>query len=164
MKKATELDPLSSTAWSTLGRYLLANRQFVPAQESLRRAVQIQPQSVYALSDLGTLQLVEGHAAEALDTFRKVSLEEIRLPCIAIAQYTVGRAKESQQALDEAIAKNAQDAAYQIAEACAWRREKEKAFNWLERAYSQRDGGLSGRLKLMCSCPPCTAILVSPPC
>jgi hypothetical protein len=50
--------------------------------------------------------------------------------------------KASQQALDEAIAKDARDAAYQIAQVFAWRGERTKAFEWLERAYSQRDAGL----------------------
>jgi hypothetical protein len=74
---------------------------------------------------------------------RRTSNTEAYNEYSAIAQYTLGRAKESQQALDEAIAKNAQDAAYQISQVYAWRREKEKAFKWLERAYNQRDGGLS---------------------
>ena len=59
-----------------------------------------------------------------------------------MAEHTLGHAHESQQALDELIAKEAQDAAYQIAEVYAWRRENDKAFEWLERAYQQRDGGL----------------------
>jgi hypothetical protein len=32
--------------------------------------------------------------------------------------------------------------AYQVAEIYAWRGETDKAFEWLERAYRQRDGGL----------------------
>ena len=48
----------------------------------------------------------------------------------------------SQQALDELIGKHAADSAYQVAEIYAWRGEKDKAFEWLERAYQQRDGGL----------------------
>ena len=32
--------------------------------------------------------------------------------------------------------------AYQIAEAFAWRGENERSFEWLERAYVQRDPGL----------------------
>ena len=32
--------------------------------------------------------------------------------------------------------------AYQIAEIYAYRGETDKAFEWLERAYNQRDGGL----------------------
>jgi hypothetical protein len=60
-----------------------------------------------------------------------------------MAQYTLGHAKASQQALDGAIANDAQDSASSIAEVFAWRGEKDKAFEWLERAYSQKEGGLS---------------------
>ena len=60
-----------------------------------------------------------------------------------MAEHTLGNVKESQQALDELVAKYAQADAYEIAEAFAWRGEKNKAFEWLERAYQQRDGGLS---------------------
>ena len=59
-----------------------------------------------------------------------------------MAEHSLGHARESQQALDELCAKYAQEAAYQVAEAHAWRCEKDKAFEWLERAYQQRDGGL----------------------
>ena len=75
--------------------------------------------------------------------FRKIDNEGLRLAGIAMAEHALGHAKESQQALDELIAKHAQDSAYQIAEAFAWRGEKDPAFEWLERAYQQRDGGLS---------------------
>jgi adenylate cyclase len=39
--------------------------------------------------------------------------------------------------------KYAGEAAYQIAEAHAFRGEVDLAFEWLERAYNQRDGGVS---------------------
>jgi hypothetical protein len=60
-----------------------------------------------------------------------------------MAEHTLKDPKESQQALDQLIAKNAQGAAYQIAEVFAWRGESTKAFEWLARAYSQRDAGLA---------------------
>jgi serine/threonine-protein kinase len=41
------------------------------------------------------------------------------------------------------VAKYAGDGAFQIAEVYAWRGEKNSAFEWLERAYAQRDGGLA---------------------
>ena len=34
--------------------------------------------------------------------------------------------------------------AYQVGDIYAWRGEKDKAFEWLERAYQQRDSGLNG--------------------
>jgi hypothetical protein len=38
--------------------------------------------------------------------------------------------------------RHAQDAAFQIAEVHAWLGASDAAFQWLERAYRQRDGGL----------------------
>jgi serine/threonine-protein kinase len=92
---------------------------------------------------LGVLQLLEGRAQDALSTYRRVDDDGFRLYGISMAEYTLGHAKASQHALDEAIAKHASDSAYQIAEARGWRGEKDSAFAWLERAYSQGDGGLA---------------------
>ena len=61
-----------------------------------------------------------------------------------MAEHTLGDAKASQQALEKLIATDAGDAAYQIADVYAWRGEKDKAIEWLERAYRQQDGGLDG--------------------
>ena len=142
-KKATELDPLSSTAWTTLGGLLTANRQFAVAGEAIGRALEIQPGSVYGLNDLVTLQLLESKPDEALATSRKITDPVFRLAGISMAEHSLGHARESQQALEQLIADDAQDAAYQVAEVYAWRGEKDKAFEWLERAYQQHDGGLS---------------------
>ena len=46
-------------------------------------------------------------------------------------------------ALSEYIAKFHSDGAYQVAEVCAFRGEPDKAFEWLDRAYSQRDPGVA---------------------
>jgi hypothetical protein len=42
-----------------------------------------------------------------------------------------------------AVKCNQNDSAFQIAEIYADRGETDKAFEWLERAYKQRDGGLA---------------------
>jgi hypothetical protein len=55
----------------------------------------------------------------------------------------MGRINNSQQALAEAIAKAAQEMAYQIAGAYAWNGDRDKVFEWLDRAHKQRDGGLA---------------------
>ena len=142
-RRATDLDPLSAPAWQNLGQSMIISRDFPAAHEAYRRALEIQRDDVYALTDVGVLLLFEGKAKEALTTFRKVEQESLRLLGIAMAQHTLGHVEESQQALDESIAKHAASSAYQIAEAYAWRGDKDKAFEWLERAYRQRDGGLS---------------------
>jgi len=61
----------------------------------------------------------------------------------AMAEHSLGNAPASQRELDATIAGFSRNAAYQIAEVYAWRGEPDKAFEWLERAYVQNDGGLT---------------------
>jgi TolB-like protein/Tfp pilus assembly protein PilF len=143
MKKATSSDPLSSLAWDGLGGELTYNRQFAAAHEALQRALDIEPDSNYALNSLGTLQLLENNAAQALVTFGQIGDGVFGAAGIAMAEHTLGDPDASKQALDPLIAKYANAAAYQIAEVYAWRGEKARALEWLERAYQQRDGGMS---------------------
>ena len=60
-----------------------------------------------------------------------------------MAEHTLGHAAESTHALEILEQKHANVWAYQIAQVYAWREEKDKAFDWLDRAYRQRDGGLT---------------------
>jgi TolB-like protein/predicted Zn-dependent protease len=141
-RKSTDVDPLWPPAWADLGRYLNANRQFPAARQALNRALEISPESSYALYHLGETALLEGKPQEALETFRKAE-PGYGLAGIAMAQHALGHEEESQQAMDEEIARNGSSAGFQIAEAFAWRGDKDKAFQWLDRAYAQHDGGLA---------------------
>jgi adenylate cyclase len=143
-RKAIELDPLSSAAWSNLSTmYFVDATQFRESREALDRALAINPESSFANFNLATLELLEGRAQEALGVSRRAG-EVWSQTGVAMAEHTLGHAKESQVALDELIAKYAQDSAYQVADVYAWRGEVDKAFEWLERSYVQHDGGLGG--------------------
>ena len=141
-RKGVQLDPLSSRAWSDLGRYLNAAHAFADAREAMDRALEMSPDSNYALFHFGETALLEGRFQDALAPFGKAG-NGYGLAGIAMAQHSLGHARESRQALDALIAQFAQNAAYQVAEAYAWRGEKDDAFLWLDRAVAQRDGGLS---------------------
>ena len=54
----------------------------------------------------------------------------------------LARKKESDENLAELTGKFQADAPYQIAEIYAFRGETNRAFEWLERAYADRDDGL----------------------
>ena len=60
-----------------------------------------------------------------------------------LAFHALGRRSESDAALAALKGKYAGEAAYQIAEVHAFRGEVDLAFEWLERAYDQRDGGVA---------------------
>ncbi len=141
-RKAIELDPLSSAAWNNLGAaYSIDPSNYREAREAIDRALAINPESSFAKTNLVVLELLEGHAPEALSVARTAGVVWSQVG-VAMAEHTLGHSRESQAALDELIAKYAHDSAYQIAEVYAWRGEIDKAFEWLERAYVQHDGGI----------------------
>jgi adenylate cyclase len=143
-RKAIDLDPLSSGAWNNLASMYSSDRTRLPqAREALERALAINPESSFAKFGVIALELLEGHAEEALKVSHGAG-EVWRQVGTALAEHTLGRARESQAALDELITKYAHDSAFQIAEVYAWRGEADKAFEWLERSYVQHDGGLAG--------------------
>jgi len=87
--------------------------------------------------------LYRGNAALALETARREALPDFRLVGEVLAEHTLGHAEASGRAMEKLIAEHGHAAAYQIAEAFAWRGESERAFEWLDRAYVQRDPGLA---------------------
>jgi serine/threonine-protein kinase len=141
-RRAADIDPLSVRIWWYLTFWLTYSGDISAARDACRHALAIDPANERALAQLGTVELLDRKPADALAVFEKIRGYD-RLTGIAMAEHSLGRTKESRQALDEAIAKTAQAMAYQIAEAHAWRGETDKAFEWLERAYRQRDGGLA---------------------
>lgn len=60
----------------------------------------------------------------------------------SLAYYRLGRTHDSDAALKKLIATGAQPWACQIAQVYAYRGERDKAFEWLDRAYRLHDGGL----------------------
>ena len=57
----------------------------------------------------------------------------------ALTYYALGRKKESDAALSELITKYHASNAFEIATIYAFRNQTDEAFEWLDRAYAQRD-------------------------
>ena len=144
MKKAIDLDPLSGYAWANVGLLQTMTHDYPAARASIERALAINPSADAFHFALGQLDLLQDRLAEAQTEFQKQGAEGNRRMGVAMVEHASGHEKQSQAALKELIAKNAGDMAYQVADVYAWRGEKDKAFEWLERAYQQRDSGLNG--------------------
>jgi TolB-like protein/Tfp pilus assembly protein PilF len=144
MKKAIELDPLSGFAWGNVGLFLTVKGDYPAARVALDRALAISPFDDSFHFALGQLNMLEGRFADALAEFQKQSGDGARRMGDALLEHTRDPERQSQQALGELIAKHANDMAYQVGAVYAWRGEKDKAFEWLERAYQQHDSGLNG--------------------
>jgi tetratricopeptide (TPR) repeat protein len=61
----------------------------------------------------------------------------------AIVYYALGRRREADEALADYIKRFQNEAAFQIAQIYAFRGDADRAFEWLDRAYAQRDPGTS---------------------
>jgi len=138
-EKAIELDPLSADTWFRRSTQLNAAGRLPEARKAATRALEISPEHAFAWFNLGVTSLLEGNPKAALAEFRKTSKAR-REAGVAMAEHDLGHAMESQQALDALVAGYASTNAYQVAEAYAWRGERDAAFNWLERAHAQHDG------------------------
>jgi TolB-like protein/Flp pilus assembly protein TadD len=143
LRRATEADPLNARQWGFLGSALAFQGNLIGAREALNRSLEISPEQTYTPSVLAITFLLDRRPAQALQISQRSKDEVFRLHGAAMAQYDLGHAKESEQQLAQLIAKYAFSAAYQIAEAYAWRGDSDHAFQWLERARVQHDAGMS---------------------
>ena len=135
-------DPLSAPAWLFYGLHLMVVPSGIPeARAALQRALDINPDAAWARFLMGFLDLKDGKAESALAHFVRAGLG-LGEAGVAMAEHTRGHAQKSQQALDELKAKYGAGLSLQIAQAYAWRGERDLAFAWPERSYAQHDSGL----------------------
>ena len=142
-RRAIELDPLNVSNYSNRGVHAYRAAQLDDAVAAFKKALELSPERAATHEALGRVYLVQGHPQEALAEMEKEPDLTWRGQGLALAYYALGKKKESDVALSEYVAKFHAEGAFQIAEVYAFRGESDRAFEWLERAYTQRDGGLS---------------------
>jgi len=141
-REAIALDPLRANFHLSLGYELFLLGRFDEAKAALQRAQELNPRLSSLHLTRGTILLLEGHQLESLGEMEKETGEWEKLSGESMAYHALQRQADSDQALNKLIATHQNDCAYQIAEVYAYRQETEKAFNWLDRAFQQRDPGI----------------------
>ena len=142
-RRAVEQDPLSAHAYSNLGQALEYEDRLEESEAALRRSLELVPQRSGTRAHLALTLVREGRGEEALTHAMRVQNEGFRLWVLAIIHHAMDHRSESDAVLRELVEKHAETMAYQAAEAYAQRGQTDQAFEWLERAYAQRDGGLT---------------------
>src|SRR6266480_2323878 len=146
-RKAVDLDPVNAQARSFLAFNLAATKRFAEARAEFPRVVELNPAAPWAHAGLGLSYLLENKFEEAATTAQADAGEWARLLIVSCARWGQKRMTESDAALAQLTANESETAAYQIAEVYAYRGDKDRAFEWLERARRQRDPGLAGLRK-----------------
>jgi TolB-like protein len=138
--EAVERDPLSPDAHMFLGwNVYLHTGQLPEAEQSFRRGLRIAPKWGAGQYFLGEALMLQGHLEAALAEFQKETVDDGRLEGSAMALFAAGRKAESDSQLAEAIRRNGTSWPSETARTYAFRGEKDRAFEWLDRAYELRD-------------------------
>jgi hypothetical protein len=108
------------------------------------RVTELNPSAPNSHAGVGLTYLLEGKFEEAAVAAQKDAADWARLLIMSCARWAQKRVPESDAALAKLIANTSETGAYQIAEVYGYRNDKDRAFEWLERARRQRDAGLPG--------------------
>jgi thioredoxin-like negative regulator of GroEL len=112
------------------------------SEAAFRKALELAPQKAAVRAGLAVTLLERGRREEALTEAMREQDDGSRLWALVIIHHAMGRETESDAALRELVANHPKTMASLVAEAYARRGEIDAAFDWLERAYAQRDGRL----------------------
>ncbi|MGA8031376.1 MAG: tetratricopeptide repeat protein, partial [Casimicrobiaceae bacterium] len=143
MRKAIALDPLSArTHRQAALLYYQANRLDDTAA-AFQLALDLSPNAGLSHAFLAITRVMQGRADEGLAVAAAESHDVFRNMALAMVHHALGNPEQSEAALKALVDGFGWTAAYQIASVHAYRGEVDKAYEWLEAAYSQRDPGLS---------------------
>jgi serine/threonine-protein kinase len=141
-RQALVTDPLHANWYSGLGAYLLGLHRLDEAEVAVRKAIELQPSAEGYRANLVGIAIQRGDARAAMAAAKGEPSGLSRDLVLALAQQVGGDRAAAAAALRFLIDKHANDQAYGIAEIYALRKDPDKMFEWLERAWSNRDSGI----------------------
>jgi serine/threonine-protein kinase len=141
-RRAAELDPLWPQAWGGLGEALVARGDTEEARAMYRRAAELAPAADIPRHGIVVTLLAEGRAREAVPLLARPA-SAWQMMDEALVFHALGDAPRAREALDRLVAEAGEAGAFQIAEVHAWCGDVDAAFAWLDRAFAQRDAGVT---------------------
>ena len=141
-KQSLAIDPLKVVTYITKGATLTSTNRLEEAIVSYKKILELNPQFQRAHMYLGRVYLLQDKPEMALAEMQQETMEVFKRFGLALAYHALGHRKEADEALTNYIGNYQNDWAYLIAEIYAFRGEKDKAFEWLEKAYAKKDSWL----------------------
>jgi TolB-like protein/class 3 adenylate cyclase/Tfp pilus assembly protein PilF len=136
-------DPVNLTSLGNLGGTQRCAGRFDAAIATLRTLLSLSPNRGNAHAELGIVLMLKGDAAAALTEIEQETSELWRMVNLPMAYCALGRKADADTALNALIAKYEKETSYNIAYAYAFCGDADKAFEWLDKAITYQDGGLS---------------------
>jgi adenylate cyclase len=104
-----------------------------------KKVLEINPAAQRAYGIIGRFNLLLGNLDEALDAISNEPWEHFREYNMAFYYHAAGKKKEADVALFNFIEKYQKEWPYSIATIYAFRNEKDKSIEWLEKAIAKKD-------------------------
>jgi TolB-like protein/Flp pilus assembly protein TadD len=142
-RQTLDLDPLGVTRYFNLARILIGGGRYDEAEAALRKAVALQPAAARLHVHLTTIDVLRGNATGALQDAQLEPPGSWRDYALALARQMQSDRPAADSALQKLINENAVTSPFQIAAVYGLRHEPDKMFEWLDRAYTERDSGLT---------------------
>jgi tetratricopeptide (TPR) repeat protein len=147
-RRMVATDPLSASQRGNLGTFLIMVDRLPEAQAELERSLELSPASPASLTSISDALFLQGRTDEALEVIARMPdgyLKDERRAVIAFAR---GDAEEGNEILEHMVALTKQPdfdpgAAVAIAEVFGYRRDTQRAFEWLERALPRTERQLA---------------------
>jgi TolB-like protein/Tfp pilus assembly protein PilF len=141
-RQALVTEPLRAWGYKTLATYFLGLHRLDEAEGAINKAVELQPASEPYRSWLTIIEIQRGNAPAALEAAQQEPPGIFRDMSLAFARQIGGDRSAADAALRTLIEKQANNSAYQIAEVYALRNDAKATFEWLDRAWNNRDSGI----------------------
>ena len=143
IERALKLDPLQTSARSTLSFLLAANGNLDEAKPVIDKAVELQPSSDTYRVMQALIVVFRGDFASALAMARSIAPGWWSDYVMAVVLQIGPDRAAADAALNTLLGKRADSMAYQIAGIYALRRDPDNVFKWLDRAWEIRDPGIA---------------------
>jgi TolB-like protein len=141
-RQAIALDPLSVQGLRFLGQFSFLAGDLEQAEAALKEAIELAPQGGVSHSALGDVYLAQRRLPEALAAYKKESHNGFGPLGLSVVYHALGRKAQSGAALEQLG--TMPEHSYLNAKANAYCGNADVAFDWLERAFAQRNAGLPG--------------------
>jgi TolB-like protein/Tfp pilus assembly protein PilF len=144
MREALATDPLNVLYLNSLGYWLPVLGHLDEGERMSRKVLELNPGSVDAAYHLSYIEILRGNAGAALAAAESVPPGTARIGALALARQIGPDRAAADAALKALIDGSGGDWAYEIAAAYALRNDRDKTFQWLDRAWKKRDQDVRG--------------------
>jgi TolB-like protein/Tfp pilus assembly protein PilF len=141
-RRALGADPLRANWYPWLTTYLSAENRLDEAEQAIRKAIELQPRAVAYHEALAVVLIQRGEAEAALEAAQQEAAGPWQDMALALARQVGPDRGAKDAALKRLTQKDGQIAPYQIAQVYALRGDASATFQWLDRAWTDRDPGI----------------------